>query len=187
MLDNLTNILGKLATGKNIIILLILMIVANAVVIPLIYPQFETLDLQSSYSPDGAYNLISSYGEQGRLHYAVIELTLDLFYPLISALLFSLFTAYTFRRIFSPQSKLQYLALIPLAVMLVDYFENISVVTMLFIFPQRIDPVAQAANLFTVTKFALSYVELALVLIGLIGLLAKKVLGIHNQKVLGHH
>ncbi len=187
MLDNLTNILGKLATRKNIIIFLILMIVANVVVIPLIYPQFETLDLQSSYTPDGAFNLISSYGAQGRLYYAVIELTLDLVYPLISALLFSLVTAYTFRRIFPLQSKLQYLALVPLVVMLVDYLENISIVTMLFSFPQKIDPIAQAANLFTITKFALSYVELALVLIGLIGLLAKKVLGSRNQKALGHH
>ncbi len=88
-MNTLLNTLAKFATGQNIVILLALLIAINVWVLPAIYPPFETLDLQSSYTPDGAYNLVSSYGQTGRPYYAVIELTLDLVYPAISALFFS--------------------------------------------------------------------------------------------------
>ncbi len=179
-MNTLLNTLAKFATGKNILILLALLIAINIWALPAIYPPFETLDLQSSYTPDQAYNLISSYGQTGRSYYAVIELTLDLVYPAISALFFSLFTIYTFRRIFHPHTKLQLLPVLALIVMGADYIENICIVIILLSYPQRMDPAAQAANLFTIIKFFLSYAELALILIGLIGLSVRQVLALRR-------
>ncbi len=59
--------------------------------------------------------------------------------------------------------------------MIVDYLENASIVTMLLNYPRRLDAIAWAANLFTVTKFWLSDLELILILIGLLGWLGKTV------------
>jgi hypothetical protein len=175
MADKLIGLLTKLATGRWVIVFLLLVIAINAFVLPAIYPRFETLDMQSSYSPEKAYQLIASYGEGGRQSYALIELTLDLIYPILSALMFSSLTIYFFRRIFPLNSFWQKLPLLGPIVMIVDYLENISIVTMLLSYPRRLDLLARAANIFTVTKFILSDLELVLMLIGLLGWLGKSV------------
>ncbi|HSB01009.1 MAG TPA: hypothetical protein VLE49_10195 [Anaerolineales bacterium] len=173
MADKLIALLTKLATGRLVIVFILLVIAINAFVLPMIYPRFETLDMQSSYSPERAYPLIDSYGEDGRQYYATIELTLDLIYPILSALMFSSLTIYLFRRVFPLDSFWQKLPLLGPIVMVVDYLENTSIVTMLLSYPRRLDLIARAANVFTVTKFVLSDLELILILIGLLGWLGK--------------
>jgi hypothetical protein len=145
-------------------------IAVNVFVLPAIYPSFETLDMQSSYSPERAYQLIGSYGEEGRQYYAIIELTLDVIYPILSALFFSAFTIYFFRRVFPLDSFWQKLPLLGPIVMVTDYLENISIVTMLLSYPHRLDGIAQAANMFTVAKSS----ELELILIWLTCRLGRK-------------
>jgi hypothetical protein len=76
MANKLLDLLAKLATGRLVILFILLVIAVNAFLLPAIYPGFETLDLQSSYSPERGYQLIDSYGEEGRQYYALIELTL---------------------------------------------------------------------------------------------------------------
>lgn len=175
MANKLLDLLTKLATGKLVVVFLLLMIAMNAFVLPAIYPRFGTLDVQLSYSPEKAYQLIDSYGEEGRQYYLLIELTLDAVYPLLLALFFGSLTIYLFRRVFPLDSFWQKLPLLALIVMVVDYLENTSVVVMLLNYPRRLDLLAQAANLFTVTKFALIALELILLLIGLVGWLGKAV------------
>jgi hypothetical protein len=172
MADKLIAFLTKLATGRLIIVFLFLVIAFNFA-LKWIYPSFPTLDIQSSYSPEKAYQLISSYGEAGRQEYVIAELTVDLIYPILNALMFSSLTIYFFRRLFPLGSFWQKLPLLGPIVMIVDYLENTSIVTMLLSYPRRLDAVAQAANVFTVAKFVLSYLELILILIGLVGWLGK--------------
>jgi len=175
MANKLIDLLTNLATGRLVMVFLSLLIVINVFALPVIYPRFETLDIQSSYSPEKAYQLIDSYGEEGRQYYALIELTLDVIYPLVSALLFSSLTIYIFRRVFPPNSFWQKLPLLGPIVMAIDYLENTGIVVMLLSYPRRLDIVAQAANIFTVAKFALSQLELILIVIGLAGWLGKTV------------
>lgn len=175
MADKLLALLTKLSTGRLIILFILLMMAGDWFLLPAVYPSFETLDLQSSYSPEQAYQFIESYGEEGRQYYAIIELTLDLVYPILSALFFSTLTIYFFRRVFPLSSFWQKLPLLGPIVMVVDYLENAAIVTMLLNYPSRLDLVAQAANLFTVAKFALSGLELILILVGFIGWLGKTV------------
>jgi hypothetical protein len=175
MAERLIVLLTKLATGRLVILFLFLVIAINVFLLPAIYPRFETLDMQSSSSPGKAYHLIGSYGEEGRQYYALIELTLDLVYPILSALFFSSLTIYLFRRVFPLDSFWQKLPLLGPIVMIVDYLENSSIVTMLLNYPRRLDVLAQAANVFTVAKFLLSYLELILIVIGLVGWLGKTV------------
>ncbi|HSK87517.1 MAG TPA: hypothetical protein VK880_04130 [Anaerolineales bacterium] len=175
MADKLIKLLTKLATGKLVIVFILLVIAINAFVVPAVYPRFETLDMKASYSAEEAYQLIASYGEEGRQYYAIIELTLDVIYPLLSALMFSSLTIYFFRRVFPLNSFWQKLPLLGLIVMAVDYLENTAIVVMLLNYPRRLEVVAQAANMFTVAKFALSQLELIVILVGLVGWLGKTV------------
>ena len=164
----------KLADGRIILILLFLFLLINIVVVPWIYPTFQTLDTLSSYTPQKAYELMSSYGATGRQSYAIIEVTLDLAYPLITALLFSLIILYTFKRAFPGRDWVRYFSLAPFAVMLADYLENVCVVTMLLSYPRELDGVAQVSNVFTVAKFTLAPLQLLFV-IGLIGWLIQAI------------
>ena len=166
------NFLGGLSNGRNIVFLLILFLLSNFVVIPAIYPKFQTLDTLTTYTPEKAYNLITSYGDQGRHYYALIELTLDLVYPFISALLFSLSILYTFQHGFPSFAWTNRLALIPFGVMLADYLENGCIVIMLLSYPQDLPIVAGLSNIFTITKQALTPFEL-LFLAGLVGWLVR--------------
>ena len=168
------NILGKLATGKIILILLALFLLVNFVAVPLVYPKFQTLDMSNGYSPAQAYQLIASYGPQGRQNYAIIEVTLDLVYPFVSGLMFSLLILYSFQRGFPNQKWAGRLALLPFAVMASDYLENTCVIIMLLAYPRQLIAVAQAANFFTTAKMVLSPFELVFV-VGLAGWLIRAI------------
>ena len=165
---------SKLANGKVIFFLLFLFLLANFIVIQAIYPKFQTLDTLSSYTPDKAFQLISSYGEQGRQYYAVIEVTLDLVYPLVTALLFSLMIFYTFKRAFPGHSWALYTSLAPYPVLLADYLENVCIVSMLLTYPQESTLLAQLSNFFTIAKFSLAPLQL-LFAVGLIGWLVQTI------------
>lgn len=175
MTDQLIGFLTKLATGRLVILFVFLVIAVNAFVLPVIYPRFETLDMQASSSPYEAYQRIASYGEDGRQYYALIELTLDLIYPILSALMFTSLTIFLFRGVFPLDSFWQKLPLLGPVVMWVDYLENASVVTMLLSYPRRLDLLAQAATMFTDAKIVLSDLELILILVGLLGWLGKTI------------
>ena len=162
----------KLADGRVILLLVFLFFLTILAIVPAIYPKFQTLDTLSSYTPQKAYDLITSYGEQGRQSYAIIELTLDLAYPLITALMFSLMTLYTFKRAFPGVEWAKYVAFAPFVVMLSDYLENACVVTMLLSYPRELVGMAQMANFFTVAKSILFPLQL-LFIVGLIGWLIR--------------
>ena len=174
MLTRLMDTHLKLANGKVILLLLVLFLLANLVLIPAVYPKFQTLDTLYSYTPAKAHELISSYGGQGRQSYALTEVTLDLAYPFLSALMFCLLTLYTFKRAFPNIGWILNLSLLPYLVMLADYLENACVVTMLLGYPREFNAIAQMSNFFTVTKFALSPLQL-LFIIGLIGWLIRAI------------
>lgn len=168
MLKRIIDAHARLANGKMIFLLLLLFLLTNFAVIPAIYPKFQTLDTLPSYTPDKAYELISSYGEPGRQYYAVIEMTLDLLYPFVTALMFSLITLYTFKRTFPSNPSVLYLALASYAVPVADYLENTCIVVMLLTYPREIISLARISNVFTITKLALTPLQL-LFLIGLLG------------------
>ena len=166
--------LRKLATGKNILILLALFLLANFVVVPLVYPKFQTLDLVNGYTSTRAYELISSYGEQGRQTYAIIEITLDLIYPLVTGLLFSLLTLYSFQHGFPNQKWTHWLALLPFTVMIFDFLENTSILILLLEYPRQLSGLASIASFFTTAKYTLSPLQLISV-IGFLGWLVRVV------------
>lgn len=171
---------SKLANGKIILLLLFLFLLANLVIIPAIYPKFQTLDTSLSYTPNKAYELISSYGEQGRPYYAVIEVTLDLLYPFLTALMFSLMILYTFKHAFPGNNWVLYLSLAPYAVLLADYLENACLVIMLLIYPREMISLAQISNFFTLTKFVLTPLQL-LFIVGLVGWLVREIRSRHSD------
>lgn len=182
MINKIMDMHLKLANGKVILLLLFLFLLANFFVIQAIYPNFQTLDTLSSYTPDHAFQLISSYGEQGRQYYAVIEVTLDLIYPIVTALMFSLIIFYTFKRAFPSNKWILYLSLAPYTVLMADLLENVCIVSLLLIYPQKSVLLAQISNFFTIVKFSLAPLQLLFV-IGVIGWLVQTIRAKRSNQV----
>ncbi|HYN89080.1 MAG TPA: hypothetical protein VER55_11140 [Ardenticatenaceae bacterium] len=111
------------------------------------------IDLRFTYTPDEAYSMVETYGEEGRRFYAMLEVTMDVVYPFTYASLFSLLIAAGFRRGLRPDHPLQRAHRVPYAVMLVDFAENVGIVTMLLRYPTRHPRVARLTALFTLAKW----------------------------------
>ncbi len=180
MIEKLLNFLARLATGRNILICLGLFIAFNAIIFPMAGSRIQALsggvgplDLQFSYTPETAYEMLTAYGE-GRMFYALIQVTADVVYPVVYTLLFSLLLTYLFQRGFPGNAALQRLALLPFGAMLADYLENIGIVTLLLSYPAQLPAVAQAASLFTTLKWLSVGAVLALVVVGLAALALKR-------------
>jgi hypothetical protein len=132
------------------------------------------LDLLIVYSPDKAYDMIAAYGQSGRRYYATIALTLDIMFPLLVAVTFGLILASLFHRAFSREGVLQRAVVVPVAGMLADLLENISIATMLLSYPKMLRAVALLASAFSTVKWTAVAAESVLVIIGLAALLMRR-------------
>jgi len=148
-MKNLTSWLYRHATIRNIILAIMVIIPFNALIFPLMSGRFreltnemQTLDVQPGYLPGDALAQIGQYGAEGRKFYILIELTADLFYPLIYATLFSLMIALVLKAGLPQSQPYQQLALLPVLMMVADYLENFSIVLMLAFFPALSIPAA---------------------------------------------
>ena len=127
----MSQFITKYAQWRNVLILLGLVIAINILLGLSLSgnPNLKPLDLQFSYSPEIAYALISAYNEQERGLYILIELTLDIVYPIIYSLClsFALFLLYNNMR----------LAKLPLFLILLELFENAGIVILLANYPHQ--------------------------------------------------
>jgi hypothetical protein len=174
---------AKLTNWKTVIVLVVLILPFNVFIFPtrsaklreLAGKNVPTIDSMFAYTPTQVYDVISDYGEQGRQHHTVTELTADLLYPILYSLLLSLLATLIFRRAFATTSFMQKLWRLPFVAALTDYGENATVVTLLLRYPQKLTGVAWAASLFTTAKWALVGVSFILIVVGLVASLIKRI------------
>jgi hypothetical protein len=115
----------------------------------------QILDLQFSYSPEKARAILSEYTPEARHYCALFNAIGDSIYPIVYTALFILALAWIYKP-FNKQNKIfANIHMLPLAVMLIDYCENIFIVTMLRTFPDFSDNVARTGSFFTSLKWTL--------------------------------
>lgn len=145
-MDKFIKKLSLFASGKNVLLLLGLYLPFPTFILPQLekliaqqsnYKRIVPLDLQFNYTPQLAYNTLSNMGEVGRKHYFWGELTIDILYPIIYGFLFSLLILWLFRKIGETEIKWQRWAIFPLVAMFMDFLENISIISLLRIFPNQ--------------------------------------------------
>ncbi|MCJ7623129.1 MAG: hypothetical protein MUO76_06475 [Anaerolineaceae bacterium] len=128
----------------------------------------EKIDLQFTYSPGRLYEIMEPYGEGGRRAYAFSHLTSDVLFPFVYAFLFGIAISYTIQRAFPSDSWIQRLNLVPFALLLVDFLENISLVILLLSYPSRMLWLAGLAGWSTALKWVLSGASVILPFVGLV-------------------
>ncbi len=163
------------ATGRTILILLGLFLAFTLVIFPMLTSRLTQLsggvnliDNEFSYTPEKVFQMVTSYGPEGRPLYITITLTADLVYPIIYGSLLVLAMMYFFRSSLAHDSIFQGWVYLPLAAVAADYLENVCLVILLATFPNWIEGLAQAANIFTGLKWGLLLISILLVLAGLV-------------------
>ncbi|HSI76492.1 MAG TPA: hypothetical protein VK957_11365 [Lunatimonas sp.] len=159
----------KYATRRNLLILLILVVIFNGLFL-LYFGKFKEpiLDTYIYYSAVDAYEAIESYGENDRQRYIKGTLILDFVYPIIYCLMLAF-------AIFRLQGSIR-LAMVPLWILPIDYFENSLIILLISKFPIRYEVLAGIAGIFTLTK----WVMVVLCLLGILMLFFSRVFNLRS-------
>jgi hypothetical protein len=75
-------------------------------------------------------------GQEGREAYLYRQIPLDMIYPGLFAITYSLILAYFLKKIDRVKTRLMYLCILPFVVGLMDYAENFGIILMLNTFPE---------------------------------------------------
>ncbi len=162
----------KHASLRLSLLLFGLVVVFNVLIMPLLTGDKEVtpIDLQFAYTPERAYELIDSYGDETRSIYARGEMTFDVVYPIV----YTLFMSVTLMLLYPDKWKIAWL---PYVIFAADIFENTGIIIMLKNYPEQLRSVAWITSGFSTIKWML--VGLVAVLI-LIGILKKSVQKVNN-------
>ncbi len=179
---NIKNLLGKYSSGKNVIILFVITQIIYFLMLLYTIPTvmsyangMKILDLMpTGYSADYAKRLFDELGIVGRDYYLFRQVPLDMIYPFLFAVTYSLLLTYLFKKSFNTESKLQFLSIIPLFGGFFDYLENIGIITMLSYYPKFSVMLANVTNLFSILKSISTTLFFVLLVIGIVGFIVKK-------------
>jgi hypothetical protein len=137
--------------------------------------------MQIGYTPDDAYALLEGLGSEGRQAYAAMLLGGDMLFPISYSLLFAAIAAWLLAHVAPPDHWAQKLSLIALIGGISDIVENLSILTMIFAFPQRLNGVAWFSSLIKITKFGSAAVGAPLIVI-LVAILVWRYTVGHREK-----
>jgi hypothetical protein len=175
MIAAFSNTLKRYATGRIILPFLALVLLFAVGILPMIQGKLVALsggsgrlDLLFSYTPEKAYSMIESFGDEGRSIYRLFIMTGDIIYPVVYTIFFSLLLTWLLERSFASDSKLQTLNIVPFGVLLFDWLENINIITMLTLYPTKSNMVAELASLCTSIKWSFGTVRYLIIFVVLI-------------------
>lgn len=158
-MKSLTAIFEKYSTKKSILILLVINLIFPTIIFPLFHgsPDNIPLDLQFSYTPEKAYQLLAQFSAEDLKTYQIVELTVDVVYPLLYGFFLSLLI-FQFR-------KNYVLAIVPLLAILADLFENTGIVVLISSLPKQLNTVASITSIFSSLKWSLIVISILLIVI----------------------
>jgi hypothetical protein len=135
----------------------------------------ESIDTSILYSVEDLYSIIDGYSRQVRLAYIYQRFTFDLIWPIVYGLFILVTTLYLLIKI--NLKNLIRLIYFPLAAVMFDFLENISVSILMFIYPFRINALAMLASIFTTLKWitlSYSFIQIIILIVVLIIIKIKK-------------
>jgi hypothetical protein len=157
----MNSVYAFLSKWKNLLLLFCLFILAN-VLLGRFMPKDHALDLMFAYSADEAYASLEQLNAEQQKLYSFGLLALDMPYLFIYGLLFS--------GILMKLWKKKFTTWIPVSIMIMDFFENILILNILHLLPERHDGLATLTSIFTTFKWILIGVLAISVIAGLFSL-----------------
>lgn len=150
----------KTISGKSILLLFIATNIVYAIMILVTIPKvmsfadgMKLLDvIPFGYETEYVRQLFDSLGENGRNAYLTRQLPLDMIYPGLFAVCYSLITVYLLTKMDKFQGWIVNLAFLPVVVGLADYLENAGIITMLLNYPEQTRLMVELTSTFSVVK-----------------------------------
>lgn len=169
--------IDRISNWKYFTIFMIVLIIFNAFVFNVAENKINELaeapigliDVTFGFNPQKTLNMVAAYGETARPYYTIIEMTADAVYPIVYAFLFIIILTILYRN-----TSYTWINKLPFIVILFDYFENISILTLLNSFPQQSIVIATLCEIFKLLKWISLGVLVLLVLFGLISRLLNR-------------
>jgi hypothetical protein len=152
------------ATGKKALIFFFLATTVYVLMLGITIPEvmsygqgMKLLDMMPmGYSPEYVRTLFNALGEKGRNAYLYHQLPLDMIYPFLFGVSYSLIMAYFFMRLGKTWSIFFYLCFLPPLAALFDYLENIGIFSMLIGYPKEITALTMMTSVFSMLKSMLT-------------------------------
>ena len=152
--------LEKNISGKKVLSLFILTNVVYLFMLFVTIPKtmgfsngIKLLDmLPTGYNQEYVNELFRTLGENGRETYLTNQIPVDMIYPLLFGLTYSLLLGYLLKKLNKLKSPFIYLCLLPIIAGIADYLENIGIITMLNSYPDLTETIVNATNTSSVIK-----------------------------------
>ena len=154
------NLINKNLNGRNIFVLFILTNIVYAIMLTITIPWvmsfsggMKLLDMMpGGYHTCYVNLLMNTLGEKGRDAYLFYQIPLDLIYPFLFAVSYSLVFAWFLRELSKSESPLFYFCLLPIFAGFFDYCENIGIITIIHNYPDNSDILTKVTSGFSVLK-----------------------------------
>lgn len=174
-MNHLSRKLSQISTGWSLALAFLLYVSFAAGVMPWLstfMPETARgavpIDLQFAPKPAELYVMVEAYGDEGRKIYALFELTADVLYPIIYATFLAIVLTMLSRCLYGIESRVTILNLLPYGIVIMDYLENIGIVTLLMSYPEQYELVARVTGFFNAAKWSLVALTFAIIMIGLV-------------------
>ena len=175
-MNRIAKTLEKNISGKKVLSLFILTNVVYLFMLLVTIPKtmrsssgMKLLDmLPTGYNLEYVNALFKALGENGREIYLTNQIPVDMIYPLLFGLTYSLLIAYFLKKLIKLRSPFIYLCLLPIIAGIADYLENIGIITMLKSYPDLTEAIVNTTNTFSVIKSTLTsvfFIALIIILI----------------------
>src|SRR5688572_25779115 len=172
------------STLKNVVILFILtnliyvfMLTVTIQKVMLFSNEMKLLDMMpTGYDVEYVNKLLEVLGPQGRNSYLFYQLPLDMVYPLLFGITYSLLFAFVLKKLDGLKGFLYYFCFLPWFCTLFDYFENIGIISILLNFPNNPTTLTSVTNIFSILKSSFTTLFFTVLIISLIALVARNLI-----------
>ncbi|RDE13483.1 MAG: hypothetical protein C4K48_08235 [Candidatus Thorarchaeota archaeon] len=138
-------------TAMSLGIMLVMFYVTQILVYD-VYGEFVMPDLRLSYSILDIQTIFSLVGQEGMIAWEQVHL-LDYILPLAYSLAIAFGIMYELGRTYPERNGLKKLVLIPLLGCIMDYLENLLILSQILSYPNLSEPIIMLASIFTTMKW----------------------------------
>ena len=161
-MNKLRELISKNSSGKKVVLLFVLTNLIYAFMLLVTIPKtvaysggIKLLDMMpAGYDSEYVNELFKKLGKEGRDVYLFNQIPVDMIYPLLFGLTYSLLIAYFLKKLNKLKTSLFFLCLLPIIAGLADYLENIGIISMLYDYPDLSLRQISATNIFSIIKSA---------------------------------
>jgi hypothetical protein len=179
-MKTLSQFLDRIANGKLLIFLSLIYAIfpayflknAEEKINQLAGKKIGVIDLTVGFNPQKTLQMVADYGDEARAYYAQTEMTMDVIYPIIYALLFGIILTILYRN--KAYKPFPWINLLPFVALIFDYLENICIVSLLQNYPSQSLNTTTFCEVFKMLKWIAFGISVVLILYGLIRFLLIK-------------